>query len=222
MLWTTSLTNLNPIICSYRLLLTMRDNSKMSLLDRWIQWTTLKSFNYLVFIKMQHIMGCLAPNMSQDNIRPYILGNKGYLLLPWLRILHKQNANVQHILLEAFYNRQLSRGRNVVENAFGILKKTFKKLLLKSNLHITFLPNVNIFLCMLYNLILDGGEANINTLMDQLEQENQTHEQGVVRRHDNTIVNMWWNIEANIVLEGDEFFGYEQTKNIISWVFDRT
>ncbi len=34
------------------------------------------------------------------------------------------------------------------------------------------------------------GEVNINTLMDQLEQENQTHQQGVVRRHDNTIVNM--------------------------------
>lgn len=56
-----------------------------------------------------------------------------------------------------------------------------------------------------------GGEANINTLMDQLEQENQTHQQGVVRRHDNTIVDMGWNIEANIVLEGDEFFGSEQT-----------
>jgi hypothetical protein len=83
--------------------------------------------------------------MSQDNIHPYLFGNKGYLLLPWFRIIHKQNANVQHILLKAFYNRQLSRGRNVVENAFGILKKTFKELLLKNNLHITFLPNVNTF-----------------------------------------------------------------------------
>jgi hypothetical protein len=55
------------------------------------------------------------------------------------------------------------------------------------------------------------GEVNINTLMDQLEQENQTHQQGVVRRHDNTIVNMVWNIEANIILEGDELSKSEQT-----------
>jgi hypothetical protein len=76
--------------------------------------------------------------MFQNDIRPYSLGNKGYPLLPWLMILHKQNANVQHIILKAFHNRQLSRGRNVVENAFGILKKTFRELSLKNNLHITF------------------------------------------------------------------------------------
>jgi hypothetical protein len=121
---------------------------------------------------MQHIMGCSTLNMSQDNICPYIIGDKGYPLWPWLMILHKQNANVQHTFLEAFYNRQLSKGRNVVLNAFGIFKKTFRKLLLKGNFHITFLTNVNILWCMLYNLILDGGEVNINALMDQLEQEN--------------------------------------------------
>lgn len=63
---------------------------------------------------------------------------------------------------------------------------------------------------MFYNLILDGGEVNINALMDQLEQENQTHQQGVVRRHDHTIVNMGWNIEANTILEGDELSRSEQ------------
>jgi hypothetical protein len=47
-------------------------------------------------------------------------------------------TNVKHIILEMYFNRQMSRERNVVKNAFGILKKTFKKLS-KSKLHIFFL-----------------------------------------------------------------------------------
>jgi hypothetical protein len=55
-------------------------------------------------------------------------------------------------------------GENVVENAFGILKKTFKKLLLKNNLHIIFLLDV-VTCCMLYNFILDRWDVNVNVLM---------------------------------------------------------
>jgi hypothetical protein len=75
----------------------MKDDFEMFLLDCQVQWMTSKSFNSLVFIKMQHIIGCLALNTSQDNIHPYILGYKNYPFLPcWLMILHKENANVQH------------------------------------------------------------------------------------------------------------------------------
>jgi hypothetical protein len=43
--------------------------------------------------------------------------------------------------MDAFFNKHLSKGKNVVENVLGILKKTFKKLLFKNNLHIDFCPN---------------------------------------------------------------------------------
>jgi hypothetical protein len=55
-------------------------------------------------------------------------------------------------------------GENVVENVFGILKKTFKELLLKNNPHIIFLLDV-VTCCMLYNFILDGWDVNVNALM---------------------------------------------------------
>jgi hypothetical protein len=55
-------------------------------------------------------------------------------------------------------------GEIVVENAFGILKKTFKKLLLKNNLHIIFILDV-VTCCMLYNFILDRWDVNVNVLM---------------------------------------------------------
>ncbi len=60
---------------------------------------------------------------SHDGIHPYINGDKDYLLLLWLMIPHKYSANVKHTFLKTLYNRHLSKGRNVVENAFGILKK---------------------------------------------------------------------------------------------------
>lgn len=60
---------------------------------------------------------------SQDGINHYILGDKGCPLLPWFMIPHKQSANIRHTFLEAHYNKHLSKGKSVVENAFEILKK---------------------------------------------------------------------------------------------------
>ncbi len=76
------------------------------------------------------------------DFRPNIIGDKGYPLLPWFVIFHKQIVNVQHTILKTFYNKHLSRGMVVVENKFGIVKKTFKELLLKRNLHILFLLDI--------------------------------------------------------------------------------
>jgi hypothetical protein len=52
----------------------------------------------------------------------------------------------------------------VVENVFGTLKKTFKKLLLKINLHIFFISNVVTCYC-LYTFILDGKDVDVDALM---------------------------------------------------------
>jgi hypothetical protein len=81
--------------------------------------------------------------------------------------------------LEAFYNKHFSKWRNVVENAFGILKKTFRKLLVKSNLCTIFFLDVVTSCCLLYNMILDGRDVDVNVLMQQLEQEDM---QGAIRR----------------------------------------
>jgi hypothetical protein len=74
-------------------------------------------------------------------------------------------------ILEVLFNKQLCRGRSVIENSFGILKKTFKKLLLIRNLPILFLLDVVVCCCIFYNTIF-GKDFYIDTLLIQLKLEN--------------------------------------------------
>jgi hypothetical protein len=59
-----------------------------------------------------------------EGIRPYIIEDEGYPLLPWLIMPHKQKGG-QLFVLETLFNKQLCHVRIVVENSFGMLKKTF-------------------------------------------------------------------------------------------------
>jgi hypothetical protein len=90
---------------------------------------------------------------SYNGIPPYLLGNMKYPLLSWLMTLHKEDGEV-HLVLELFYNRKHNRGRLVVENAFGILKQNFIKLLKETKLHITIVLDVFSTCCLLHNLSL--------------------------------------------------------------------
>jgi hypothetical protein len=100
-----------------------------------------------------------------------VIRDKGYPLLPWLMVPHKQ-IGVRHLVLKTYYIKQLSHVRVVVENTFIIFKKRFWELMIKSNLHVNFLLDVVICCCILHNMILSGKDANIDALMEQLEAEN--------------------------------------------------
>jgi len=45
----------------------------------------------------------------------------------------------------------------------------FKKLMIKSNLHVSFFSDVDICCYILHNMILSGKDVDINELMFQLE-----------------------------------------------------
>ncbi len=99
-----------------------------------------------------------------QGINSYILGHKGYPLLPWLMVPHKQ-VGVCHTIFEMLFNQKLSHSRSIVKNSFGILKQMFWELLLKISLDILFLLNVVMCCYMLHNLIMNGKDEDIETLM---------------------------------------------------------
>ena len=55
-----------------------------------------------------------------DGFSPYLLGDSCYPLLHWLMVPHTRPSHLT--IDEALYNRNLRKGRCVVENAFGIVK----------------------------------------------------------------------------------------------------
>jgi hypothetical protein len=100
---------------------------------------------------------------------PYLVGNSGFSLLPWLMTPHRERENsgvVQHL-----FNRKLRRGCCVVENAFGLLKQTFRELLGKSSLQVTFLPDVILCCAILHNMLLGQSHEDVEQLLEVLQLE---------------------------------------------------
>jgi hypothetical protein len=100
---------------------------------------------------------------------PYLVGDSGFLLLPWLMTPHKGRGNFG--ILKNLFNRKLRRGCCVVENAFGLLKQTFRELLGKSSLRVTFLPDVILYCAILHNVLLEQSNADVEQLLEVLRLE---------------------------------------------------
>lgn len=104
-----------------------------------------------------------------EGFQPYLLGDSGYPLLPWLMVPYKGPG--QLTVSETLFNRKLRKGRCVVENAFGILKGTFRELLVKSELHVTFLPDVITCCALLHNVLLGQSHEEVERLLLVLRTE---------------------------------------------------
>lgn len=111
----------------------------------------------------------MSPNHAVRGFPPYIIGDLGYPLFPWLMVPHKTPAQLS--VSETLFSRRLRRGRCVVENAFGILKQTFRELLIKSDLHVTFLPDVILCCAILHNILLGQSHEEVEELFQVLRSE---------------------------------------------------
>lgn len=101
-----------------------------------------------------------------DRFAPFIIGDSGYPLLLWLMVPHRGLGQLS--VAGQLFNRRLRRGRCVVKNAFGILKETFRELLVKSQLYITFLPDVIMCCAILHNVLFDQSHEQVDQLLQVL------------------------------------------------------
>jgi hypothetical protein len=98
-----------------------------------------------------------------DNFPPYIIGNKGYPCLSWLLVPHKRDDDLT--FLQRLFNRKFSKTRVVVENAFGILKLTFRELHNKTDLDINFVPDLIYACAILHNILLGEKDVDVQELL---------------------------------------------------------
>ena len=103
---------------------------------------------------------------SFQGFSPFLLGDSGYPLLPWLMVPHPGHVNMP--VADRLFNKKLRRGCCVVENAFGILKQSFRELFVKSDLQVTFLPNVIMCCAILHNLVLGQSTTEVERFLHVL------------------------------------------------------
>lgn len=111
------------------------------------------------------------PADSIEGFVPYLVGDKGYPILPWLITPYREMPGQRRSVQETLFNRKLSRARSVVENSFGILKQTFRELHSASDLHVTLLPDVVVCCCILHNLLLGQSSEEVDRLLEMLQRE---------------------------------------------------
>jgi hypothetical protein len=107
--------------------------------------------------------------VHHEGFSPYLLGDKGFPLLLWLMVPHKNDRPLS--ILGRLYNRRLRRGRSVVENAFGLLKMNWRVLLTKSNLSVNIMPDVVYACAILNNMILSDRDVDVDAMIEIMERE---------------------------------------------------
>lgn len=144
--------------------------------------------------------------INDVNIPYLLLGDPAYPLLPWVL---KDYPGQGLDRVKSNFNLRLNRGRVKVEQAFGMLKKTFRILGAQSEINVDFMPSVVVACCTLYNIIQDDVETPLEDPNE--EQEAQNEDNVETDRPTPTATNVRDAI-ANFFEQGDEIQSSEATE----------
>ena len=85
---------------------------------------------------------------------------------------HRRVSNLS--LADRTFNRKLSRGRGVVENAFALLKLSFRELHGKCDLDVSIIPDVVTCCALLHNVLLKESDEDVERLLEVVQNRNST------------------------------------------------
>ena len=105
-------------------------------------------------------------SLSFNGFSLYLVGDAGFLFLPWLMVPHRRDSNLS--LSNRLFNCKLSRGQSVVENAFSLLKLSFQELHGKCDLDICIVPDVVTCCALLLKVLLKESHEDVENLLQIL------------------------------------------------------
>ena len=123
-------------------------------------------------------LGLPPPEPLGPNLHYFLLGDDAFALMPWLV---KPYSSRQLTREERIANYRISRGRRVVENAFGILASRFRVLLTTMEQRPKVVRDIVLTCVVLHNMLRShqGGPERPPTPADDIQSsQNDQGEQG--------------------------------------------
>ena len=115
--------------------------------------------------------GILLPNWTETiqgkEVPLVLLGDPAYPLLTWLMKPYSDNGHLTRD--QKRFNYRLSKGRVVVEHAYGRLKGRWRCLLKRLDISVEFVPDLVATCCILHNICEIHGETFNNELLDGID-----------------------------------------------------
>ncbi|KAG6543027.1 hypothetical protein Mapa_015523 [Marchantia paleacea] len=117
----------------------------------------LRSSSLWLKLKEGRVLEQPIAQVSTRPIRPFLVGDTDYPIMPFLITPFSPARNSQSSALQNDFDAELNKAHSCIESAFGILKKRWG-ILTNLNIGLQYAPQVVIACCVLHNFCQLAGE----------------------------------------------------------------